>query len=58
MSEAPNNDVPDELIRLAEVRKIYKRGLEEVHALSGLDVRLDRGEYVAIMGPSGSANRR
>ncbi len=54
MSEAPNNDVPDELIRLAEVRKIYKRGLEEVHALSGLDVRLDRGEYVAIMGPSGS----
>ncbi len=56
MSEAPNNDVPDELIRLAEVRKIYKRGLEEVHALSGLDVRLDRGEYVAIMGPSGSGN--
>jgi putative ABC transport system ATP-binding protein len=54
LSEAPNNDVPDELIRLAEVRKIYKRGLEEVHALSGLDVRLDRGEYVAIMGPSGS----
>ena len=42
------------LIDLVEVRKIYQRGLEQVHALSGLDLRLDRGEYVAIMGPSGS----
>lgn len=42
------------LIDLVEVRKIYVRGLEEVHALSGLDLRLDRGEYIAIMGPSGS----
>ncbi len=42
------------LIDLVEVRKIYQRGNEEVHALSGLDLRLERGEYVAIMGPSGS----
>ena len=42
------------LIALREVRKIYIRGLEEVHALSGLDLQIDRGEYVAIMGPSGS----
>ena len=42
------------LIDLVAVRKIYQRGLEEVHALSGLDLQLDRGEYVAIMGPSGS----
>jgi putative ABC transport system ATP-binding protein len=42
------------LIDLVEVRKMYQRGLEEVHALSGVDLRLERGEYVAIMGPSGS----
>ncbi len=42
------------LIDLVQVRKIYQRGLEEVHALSGLDLLLDRGEYIAIMGPSGS----
>ena len=45
---------PYGLIDLVQVRKIYQRGLEEVHALSGLDLRLERGEYIAIMGPSGS----
>lgn len=47
-------DTDHGLIDLQQVRKIYQRGLEEVHALSGLDLRLEPGEYVAIMGPSGS----
>jgi putative ABC transport system ATP-binding protein len=42
------------LIDLQEVRKIYVRGLESVHALSGVDLQIEKGEYVAIMGPSGS----
>lgn len=42
------------LIDLKAVRKIYERGLEQVHALSGVDLAIERGEYVAIMGPSGS----
>jgi putative ABC transport system ATP-binding protein len=42
------------LIELSEVRKVYDMGAEKVHALSGVDLRIERGEYVAIMGPSGS----
>ncbi|HVP44665.1 MAG TPA: ABC transporter ATP-binding protein [Terriglobales bacterium] len=34
--------------------KTYDMGSEQVHALRGVDVRIDRNEYVAIMGPSGS----
>ena len=36
--------------------KTYVMGTEEVHALRGVNVRINRGEYVAIMGPSGSGN--
>ena len=34
--------------------KIYQVGLEEVHALRGVDLEVEKNEYVAIMGPSGS----
>ncbi len=35
--------------------KTYDMGSEQqVHALRGIDLRIDRNEYVAIMGPSGS----
>ncbi len=34
--------------------KTYDMGAEEVHALRGVDLRIERNEYVAIMGPSGS----
>ncbi len=34
--------------------KTYEMGDQQVHALRGVDVRIQHNEYVAIMGPSGS----
>lgn len=44
----------DLVIALAGVTKLYRMGVETVHALSGVDLRIHRNEYLAIMGPSGS----
>jgi len=44
----------DVVIRLKGVARTYKVGVENVHALKGVDLELRRNEYVAIMGPSGS----
>ena len=42
------------LMELRNVRKVYGSGPAAVHALAGVDLRIDKGEFVAIMGPSGS----
>ncbi len=42
------------LITFQDVRKTYEMGDTEVHALDGVDLRLDEGDMVAIVGPSGS----
>ena len=42
------------LIELKDVYKIYPMGGEEVHALDGVSFAIDRGEFVAIVGQSGS----
>ncbi len=42
------------LIELKGVTKVYGTGQASMHALRGIDLRIDEGEFVAVMGPSGS----
>ncbi|HZX01857.1 ABC transporter ATP-binding protein [Kribbella sp.] len=44
----------DTLIELREVTKTYGSGETAVHALRGVSLRIEAGEYVAVMGSSGS----
>ena len=41
------------LVRARGLGKTYLRGQEQVHALSGLDLDVEQGEFVAVVGPSG-----
>ncbi len=49
---ASRSDVP--VIDVRDVHKTYRLGDISVHALRGVNLRIERGEYVAIMGHSGS----
>lgn len=42
------------LIETRDLWKTYRMGSEEIHALQGVSIEIERSEYVAIMGPSGS----
>ena len=41
-------------VRLENLTKHYKRGNEVIHALDGVTLDIDRGEFVAVVGRSGS----
>lgn len=42
------------IVEFEGVRKTYRVGDQEIHALDGIDLRIEEGEFVAIIGPSGS----
>jgi len=44
----------DVVIRVCDVKRVYRLEGEEVHALRGITLDIYRGEYLSIMGPSGS----
>jgi len=42
------------LIHLKDVTRVYKVGVERIHALDGINLQVKPNEYVAVMGASGS----
>ena len=50
----PGASAESVVIRVEEVHKYYELGETHVHALRGVGLEIERGEFVAIMGASGS----
>jgi putative ABC transport system ATP-binding protein len=42
------------MIRMTNLRKVYRTGLIETDALAGFSIHVHKGEFLSIMGPSGS----
>jgi putative ABC transport system ATP-binding protein len=42
------------MVELKNISKVYKMGIELVHALDDVSLKINDGEFVAIIGPSGS----
>src|SRR5205085_6803790 len=54
--EEVNEGAPEgmPLARMRGVRKVYRRGGEDLVVLDGLDLDVAQGDFLALMGPSGS----
>ncbi len=42
------------MIEASGLRKVYKNGVKQLEVLKGIDLRVKRGETLAILGPSGA----
>ena len=54
MVKIDSNGAGDSLIQVRNLEKKYQRGTEIIDVLSGLNLDISQGEFVAFMGPSGS----
>src|SRR4249919_3079267 len=50
----PSSAAASAVLRVEELHKYYELGETRVHALRGVSLEIQRGEFVAIMGASGS----
>jgi len=48
------NNIEKPVIEITEITRFYQLGTNTVKALNGVDLNINRNEYVALMGPSGS----
>ena len=46
--------MPDIILKVEKLHRVFQVGSEEVHALRGISFVINRGEFVSIMGASGS----
>src|SRR5881275_2839114 len=46
--------MPESMVEVAKVTKVYQRGKQKIEVLHGLDLDIPKGDFVALMGPSGS----
>ena len=56
--EKGENEMGEPLIELKDIYKIYQMGSEEVRANDGISLTINRGEFVAIVGKSGSGKSK
>ena len=56
MVEANNTNQP--LIELRDINKFYPVGKEKLHVLKELNLTIHQGEFILIMGKSGSVRQR
>ncbi len=42
------------MLKMSQLSKVYRTQMIETHALRGIDVLVEEGEFVAVTGPSGS----
>ena len=54
MVRVDGRGVSSSLIQVRGLDKKYQRGSEEIDVLQGLNLDVQKGEFVAFMGPSGS----
>ncbi len=54
MQQQTNNPDGKVVIRLSGLKRFYRVGVEEIHALDGVDLEVRENEYIAVMGHSGS----
>jgi putative ABC transport system ATP-binding protein len=54
MQATPSSAAASAVLRVEELHKYYELGETRVHALRGVSLEIQRGEFVAIMGASGS----
>ena len=45
------------MIQIEQLHKSYQTGTTQLHVLKGIDVRIQAGELVSVMGSSGSGPR-
>jgi putative ABC transport system ATP-binding protein len=54
ISQRVNESNGKVIIRLQGLKRFYRVGVEEIHALDGIDLEIHENEYIAVMGHSGS----